>query len=125
MQPTVMRVIRGQLSVTVVSAALWYLAAGPQAAQAAIAGGMIALVPGLYFAITVFSRRAAVSPKKMLRAFYRGEAVKFGLTIVLFAYAIKRFDAHFLPLIVTFVIAVFVYWVVLVSAPQHTPGKEQ
>jgi ATP synthase protein I len=118
-------VLRGQLSVTIVSAALWWLLGGPDAALAAFAGGMIALLPNLYLALKVFSRRAAASPKTMVRAFYTGEAVKFGLTVILFAIAIQRFSEQFLPVIATFIVAVFVYWVALAGAAQHTPGKEQ
>lgn len=124
-QPIATRVIRGQLVATLASAALWGLLDGTAAATAAFVGGMIALIPGLYFAVKVFSRGTADSPQKLVRAFYTGEAVKFGLTIVLFAWAVQRFAAHFLPLIVTFIAAVLVYWVALISTARHTSGKEQ
>lgn len=104
-------VFLGQVAVTATSALLWLLLADGRSAAAALAGGLIAIVPGLYLAIKVFSVDPNAPPKQIIGAFYKGEALKFGLTVVLFIVALQWFAAVFAPLIVTYILTILVYWV--------------
>ena len=110
---TVRAVFGGQALVTLVSAATWWFASGTEAALAALAGGGIALIPGLYLAVTVFSVPPDAPPKRVLGAFYRGEAVKFGLTALLFIITLQWFASVFAPVIATYILALLVYWLAL------------
>lgn len=112
MKPTspVMVVVAGQALVTIISALLWLIFTGVNEALAALAGGTVAIAPGLYFAIRVFTVPASATPERIVGAIYRGEALKFGLTIVLFVVALKWFATVFAPLITTYVLAILMYW---------------
>ncbi|MDN3516608.1 ATP synthase subunit I [Aquisalimonas lutea] len=106
-------VLGAQVLVTIASAAAWATGADTRAGLAAIAGGAIAIIPGLYMAVRVFSVPADAEPKRILGAFYRGESVKFALTAALFIIALQWFASTFLPLIVTYILALLVYWLAL------------
>ena len=110
---TVRAVFGGQALVALISAGAWWLASGTEAALAALAGGGVALIPGLYLAVTVFSVPPDAPPKRVIGAFYRGEAVKIGLTVLLFAIALQWFASVFAPLIATYILALLVYWLAL------------
>jgi len=50
-------------------------------------GGLIALIPQMYFAFYAFRFRGARAMRQVTHSFYRGEAGKFLLTCALFALA--------------------------------------
>lgn len=100
----------GQLAVTGINALLWGLLSSPEHGLAALAGGLIAIIPGAYLAMKVFSVRADAPPKQIIGAFYKGEALKFGLTVVLFIIALQFFADRFAPLIVTYILTILVFW---------------
>lgn len=106
-------VLGAQVLVTIASAAAWATGADARAAMAATAGGAIAIIPGLYMAVRVFTVPPDAEPKRILGAFYRGESVKFALTAALFIVALQWFASTFLPLIVTYILALLVYWLAL------------
>ncbi|MCK8515248.1 ATP synthase subunit I [Methylonatrum kenyense] len=101
----------GQLVVAGTCALLWLLLQGPEHGAAALVGGLIAIIPGAYLAMKVFSVRPDAPPKQIIGAFYKGEALKFGLTVVLFIVALQWFADHFAPLIVTYILTILVFWV--------------
>ncbi len=103
-------VATGQAAVTAVGGAAWGTAQGGDAGLAAVSGGLIALLPALALAAIAFSVPDGAEPRRLAGAFYRGEAVKFGLTIVLFVLALQWFADQFVPLFSTYVLALLVYW---------------
>lgn len=113
MQAIASRVVLWQLTVALISAALWFGTVGREAAEAAFVGGMIALVPNAFMALSMFSRRAMRTPKTMVRAFYFGEAGKFALTLIGFGVAIPVYHADFLSLIVTYIFTLMMSWFAL------------
>jgi len=50
----------------------------------ALLGGLICLIPNVYFAFRAFKYRGARAARHIVRSFYLGEAVKLGLTAGLF-----------------------------------------
>lgn len=54
-------------------------------AVAVVVGGMIAIIPHLYFTIFAFRFMGARATQDIARSFYRGETGKFVLTLVGFA----------------------------------------
>ncbi|MEC8813178.1 MAG: ATP synthase subunit I [Ketobacter sp.] len=62
---------------------------GKAAALAALVGGWIAVLANLYFAIQAFRFSGARASQNMVRAFYRGEAGKFVIVMLLFIAAFK------------------------------------
>jgi len=51
-----------------------------KAASAFFAGALICILPNIYFYLRVFSHHGARAAKRILHAFYWGEAVKYCLT---------------------------------------------
>lgn len=119
------RIAAGQLGVAGLGALCWLALSGGEAARAALAGGLIAFLPGLYFALRVFSRGPGSTPRSMLSALYRGQAVKFMLTAALFAAAMPWFAAQFPALISTFIVALSVHWLALLEVSLKGSVKEE
>jgi len=89
---------------------------GKAAASAALFGGIVAVVPALYFAFRVHPRRGATKAKEVLRAFYRAELGKLLLTSLLFFIGARLFGDHFVPLMLTCVVCLAMNWLVLAFA---------
>lgn len=87
---------------------------GPHSALAALAGMLIAVVPGLYFAIRAMRQKQAASPREVVKGFYRGEFGKYALTVIGFGIAVIYLPNQFLPLILTYMACLAAYWVALV-----------
>lgn len=114
-KPRVYRIVRTQLAVTIAVALTMYVLAGLETAYSALTGGLISVIANFYFAIQMFAG-ARKSPRQLVTAFYVGEAVKILITIVLFVFAIKVMQVLFLPLFITYVITLLVYWFALLPA---------
>lgn len=62
------------------------------AALAALIGGWIATLGNLYFAVQAFRYSGARASREMVRAFYRGEAGKFVIVMLLFIATFRLVD---------------------------------
>lgn len=102
-----------QAGVTAVMAVIAATLLGWHDAVAALMGGGINLL-----AVTAFALRVALLPpnataQARLAAMARAEAVKWGVSIGLFATAAMIFPGHFLVLILAFMATTGVYWFAL------------
>lgn len=111
----VLRVLAGQAGVTAIAALLWLLGGSLMAGAAAVVGGAIALIPTGYFALRLFGPEPGAAPRRIVRAFFAGQAVKLILTAVLFIIALRWFGGDFLPLITTYAAALATYGLVLLT----------
>ncbi|MDR3443365.1 MAG: F0F1 ATP synthase subunit I [Legionella sp.] len=73
-----------QLIVTLVFAVLCAVAYGANAASSALLGGMVCVIPNAYFARKLFKYQGARSAKQIVNSFYKGEAIKILLSVLLF-----------------------------------------
>ena len=73
-----------QLCTTLVIAALCAVLYSGNAATSALLGGMVCVVPNAYFARKLFKYQGARSAKQIVNSFYKGEAMKIVLSILLF-----------------------------------------
>ena len=105
-----------QSLVAIAGAAVTWIFAGAAAACAALFGGVIALVPGIYFALRVFVRKRDAGARDLLGAFYRAEVGKLILTALLFWIGAVRFGSHFAALMITFVACLVMNWIMLAVA---------
>lgn len=97
------RIIAVQLMLGVFISALWLLK-DSVAAQAALGGAGIAILPSLYLRWRMFlALRLKEEPRQMVGMVYRGQVGKFALTCVLFALCVARFPQEFLPVMSTYV----------------------
>lgn len=103
------RIVIWQLVIGIAGAVITWPLAGPKAALAAFLGGAIGALLSLYFAIKVFNLRQGGDPQAMLRAFYRGEAMKLVLATGIFVLVAIFLAEVWLPLMVTFMASLAVY----------------
>lgn len=54
------------------------------AAKSALLGGLVYLIPNAYFAIKLFKYQGARAARQIVNSFYKGEALKIGLSVFLF-----------------------------------------
>lgn len=109
---TPFRVVITQLVLSLVGALAWWLfsKSPPGApAQSAMLGGAIGWVPSAMFAASLRFGGA-----NTVMGWTFGEALKLGVTIAMFTAVALRFpDVHWVPLLVTYLVALKTYWLVL------------
>jgi len=76
------RLMAIQSIVVVLISAMWGLHSF-DALSSALLGGVVAIVPNVYFAYRFFASGRHADPKKIVRTFYTGELLKLVITIVL------------------------------------------
>lgn len=86
------------------------------AAIAALFGGVIVMVPALYFGARVGLSRHTSQPKEILGTFYQAAIGKLLLTALLFFVGALLFGKHFAPLMITSVACLAMNWVMLAVA---------
>jgi len=107
-----------QLLVVCAVTLVFVLASGLEAGKSAAIGGAIAFIPGAFYAWRlIVSRNAA--PNRLLRVHVVAEAGKLTLTFVMFAATFAWMkDVLAIPLFVTYIAALMVYWLALISHKQ-------
>jgi F0F1-type ATP synthase assembly protein I len=83
-----------------------------ESAKSSIAGSMVAVFSSVHLLRLVFTSNPQ-SPKKIANTLYIMEALKFLVTGALFGVAVILLKAMFFPLIIGYIVAVFVYWLSL------------
>jgi ATP synthase protein I len=106
------RVVAAQMVLSLGATLLWWLFYKPpgDAALSAFLGGAICWVPSALFA----ARLKAKSGAETIMSWMIGEALKMGATIAMFvAVAYWYKSALWLPLLVTYIVALKTYWVAM------------
>ena len=106
----------GQSAVAALAAAIAWIVADAQTAGAALFGGLIVVLPGLWFARKALVRPAALEPKQLLGAFYKAELGKLLLTTLLFFIGALWFGKHFAALMLTCIACLATNWLMLAAA---------
>ena len=109
---TATRIALYQLAMALASALFWSVGRDVESGLAALAGGGISALLTFYTGIVNFGR-VSDDPKQQVMNFYRAEARKWALAVVLFGFSAKFMAAHFAPLIITFAATLTVYWFAL------------
>ena len=86
---------------------------GAQAGLAAAIGGAIGTVASLVQVLSGFRRSAAHDARAIARGFYRGEALKIAVTVVLFVLVLRGWRLPAGPLLAGYVATFVAYWVAL------------
>lgn len=113
----VYRIIGVQILVTVVISLVLFPIYGALVAASAFAGGAIGFTTGWVYAKRMTAPSAddrGSSPQRMLLAHVLAEILKLGLTVILFAAVLVLFrEVATLPMLLTFIATLAVYWVAL------------
>ena len=109
---TPFKVVAAQMALSLGATLVWWLFYKPPGAAAlsAFLGGAICWVPGALFA----ARLRTLSGAETVMSWMIGEALKMGTTIAMFvAIAFWYHDVRWVPLLVTYLIALKTYWIAL------------
>ncbi len=99
-----------QLIVAVCLAGFWLLGKGGLAAQSALLGGGVHILPSWVFAQKMFRYAGAQQAQQIVKSFYLGEALKLLLTLLLFALVFIYIKIDPLAFFITFVVIQAVFW---------------
>jgi ATP synthase protein I len=105
--------VAGQVAIASVVALLCAALIGAPAALAAAVGGGIGAVASLVQVLSGFRRGTAGDARAIARGFYRGEALKIAVTVVLFVLALRARALAPGPLFAGYVATFVAYWVAL------------
>lgn len=106
------KVVVAQVIVTLLSALAWAMFAqgGMASGWSAFFGGMACFIPSGFFALRLYVSRKQPSVGGLVA----GEAIKIFGTVALLVLVIVLYrDLHWVPLLVTFLLALKTYWVAL------------
>ena len=101
-----------QITIGLITGALFFYFSGMASAKSSLLGSLIAAVTSLNF-MNLVLRKQHKEPKKILNSLYLMETFKFILTGGFFGVAIILIKAMFFPLIIGYIVAVFIYWLSL------------
>jgi len=104
------RLVACQLSITLLLATIATLLLNATAGVSAVLGGMVSALPNAYFASKLFKYHGAVASKQIVNSFYKGEALKIILSIVLFTLVFKFFKIVPLVFFAVYIVAQMMVW---------------
>jgi len=105
--------VAGQVAISVVVALICAALIGTPAGLAALVGGGIGVAASSVQVAVSFRRRAAQDARVIARGFYRGEALKIAVTVLLFIVALRRRSLSPGPLFAGYGATFAAYWVAL------------
>jgi len=109
---TAIGILSVQLVLGLVAAGIFWFFLSFESAKSSIAGSMVAIFSSVHLFKLVF-QTTPQTPKKIANTLYIMEALKFLITGTLFGVAVILLKAMFFPLIIGYIVAVFVYWLSL------------
>ncbi|WP_245183384.1 F0F1 ATP synthase subunit I [Legionella israelensis] len=106
----VVRVFLIQAVLTLIMAAIWFVTAGLNAAYSSMLGGLVCIIPNVIFAGQAFKYQGARAAKKIVHSFYKAEALKIAMSIVLFATVFIMCDIKPLAFFITYILVQMSHW---------------
>jgi ATP synthase protein I len=99
-----------QLAITLCLAVLWAVVLGLNAATSALLGGLVYIIPNIYFANKLFKYQGARAAKQIVNSFYKGEALKIILSIVLFTAVFVLCKITPLAFFTSYILVLMTHW---------------
>jgi ATP synthase protein I len=99
-----------QLGTILVISTLCAVTYGVNPAISALLGGMVCFVPNVYFARRLFKYQGARSAKKIVNGFYRAEAIKIVLSMLLFTAVFVWVEITPLAFFVSYIMILMTHW---------------
>ncbi len=103
-----------QIIVTLISAIIVYFNWGQLAAQSALAGGAVSIIPNIVFALKVFKYAGANAAEQVVNSFNKGVKLKMVLTAILFVLCFKFLDLTPLSFFITYSLTMVAPWLTAV-----------
>ena len=109
---SITKIVAYQILITVLVGLGFALVLDVKSGQFALLGGIIAVIPNVYFGISLV-RASKLAAKKFINSFYASESIKLILTVFLFFLAFKIPSVKLFPLLTCYVSALSVFWFAL------------
>jgi len=104
------RLMAVQTGLTLCVVFVFMLTSGNKAAFSSLLGGLICVIPNIIFAALVFKHQGAQAARKIVRSFYKGEALKIVTSVLMFAVVFVMFDINAFALFITYIIVQMSNW---------------
>ncbi len=104
------KLVRYQGGFVLMMTLVFYFAAGKKSAISAFLGGMVCVLPQFAFVLQAFKHQGARFAREIVKNFYKAEAFKIILSIVLFAIVFIIFDISPMAFFLTFIAAQAMQW---------------
>lgn len=109
---TVVKVLYYQFLIILTIAGIFRIKDGETQGLSALFGGACAWIPNLCFALWLYKSKNK-NAKSIVNSFYMGEAIKWVMTILAFVTVFQLPNIHIVPLLVTYVAALSIFWFAL------------
>jgi ATP synthase protein I len=86
------------------------IAVNINAAKSALLGGLVYIIPNAYFAIKLFQYQGARAAKQIVNGFYKGEALKIILSMLLFTLVFVFCKVTPLPFFASYIVVLMTHW---------------
>lgn len=108
----VVKVLYYQFLIILTMAGIFRINDGESQGLSSLFGGAAAFIPNLCFALWLYkSKRQTI--RKIVNSFYVGEAIKLVMTIAAFVTIFQLPNIHIVPLLITYVAALSIFWFAL------------
>ncbi len=120
------RLLAWQLAITLLVAVIVAVISGGKSALSAMLGGLVSALPSAYFARKLFQYQGAQAAKQIVNSFYKGEAMKIILSILLFALVFIFSNVNPVVFFITYIVVQMVYWFapLLFANKQNRPERD-
>jgi len=104
------RLLLVQLGITIILALLFALVMSLNAACSALLGGLVCIIPNAYFASKLFQFHGARAAKQIVNSFYKAEALKIIVSIILFTAVFVLCRITPLAFFASYIIVMMTHW---------------
>lgn len=122
----IMRLWLIQLGLTLFLAALCAVVFNMNTAISALLGGLVCIIPNACFASKLFRYRGARAAKQIVNSFYKGEALKFFLSIFLFTLVFILCRITPLAFFASYILVLMTHWFApwIIDTKQNRPESD-
>jgi ATP synthase protein I len=106
------KVIVGQVTVVIVFFIVFFIFKGMLGAKSAFYGGLVGIIPNLYFAYKI-RKSTGKNAKKIVESFYVGESGKFLITVFIFSLIFQDPKINVMAVFFTYTATLIVFWFAL------------
>ena len=120
------RLFACQIGITFIIAAIAALISGGIGALSAVLGGLVSAVPGAYFARKLFQYQGARAAKQIVNSFYKGEALKIVLSVLLFTLVFIFSNINPVVFFATYIVVQMAFWFapLIFANKQNRPERD-
>ena len=100
-----------QLATTLCIAGFFLIAYDIKASASALLGGLVYIIPSAYFASKLFKYQGARAARQIVNSFYKGEAAKIFLSMLLFTLVFALCRVTPLAFFTSYILLLMTHWI--------------